>query len=183
MARLIDQKRKYGEAKCVTEVCVRFWFWKALDRPLSRETNSILFVSQQEHVNILLITIVRFSFPVLPRYQSRERVSGYKSPRKCHEILVGPPSQSRRILHAPFIALSRIINRKIALIFSSLRFVKATAIAEASRSLISWKTRCKVVWSSARRVKWNELPLYFKRNDYEVMFCVIEDRSSSLQVL
>lgn len=36
MARLIDQERKHAEAKCVTEVRLRFRFWKASDRPLSR---------------------------------------------------------------------------------------------------------------------------------------------------
>lgn len=117
-------------------------------------------------LTFLLSTIVRPFFPIPPelhpRFQSRERVrgGGYESLRKCHEILVGPPSQSRRILHALFVALSRIINRKIEPIFSSLRFVEATAIAESSRSLISWKTRLKVVRLSARRIKRSEL-LYF----------------------
>lgn len=136
-ARLIDQERKHGEAACVTEVRLRFRFWKASDRLLSRgKLYSIRFPTRAclRSINNYIL-FVFFLSRVLPESSavpvSGKSLAGYESLRKCHEILVGPPSQSRRILHAPFVALSRIINRKIALIFSSLRFVKATAIAEA----------------------------------------------------
>lgn len=143
---LIDQKkRKHVEARCVTEVRLRFW--KAFRSATFTTRQTLLYSFPDKSMRFFLSTTTdRFFSPdssriVCPRYQSRERVSGggdvRVSLRKCHEILVGPPSQSRRILHAPFVAMSRIINRKIALIFSSLRFVRATAIAEASRSLMS----------------------------------------------
>lgn len=84
-----------------------------------------------------------------------------------HEILdlVGPSLHSRRILHAPFVALSRrTIHGTIALIFPSPRgCLRATAIAEAVRTRRDHLFRrilFKAIRSIARRVKRSELAYF-----------------------
>lgn len=127
-----------------------------------------------------------------PRYSLPEDTLGIPSQnllakiRGCHEILdlVGP--SSRRILHAPFVALSRTIHgMTIALIFPSPRdFLGATAIAGAIRTRrnhLSRRTPFRAIRSIARRVK--RISLFFERNElWSSILYVIEVRSCRVPV-
>lgn len=82
--------------------------------------------------------------------------------RGRHEILdlVGPSLHSRRILHAPFVALQRMIHKTIVLIFLSPRdFLRATAISlkRFVRVAITYPEEFKAIRLIARRVKRSKL--------------------------
>lgn len=118
----------------------------------------VCFFSALPESTVVLTAGEKSSSPLPARIWSRIR--------ECHEILdlVGPSLHSRRVLHAPFVALSRTIHGTIALIFPSPRdLLKATAIAEAVRTRrdhLSRRTPFKAIRSITRRVKRAELAYF-----------------------
>jgi len=120
-----------------------------------------------------LLTIVCF-FSALLEIRSRRKIPlpeknlpvfsarNWSRIRERHEILdlVGLSLHSRRILHAPFVALQRMIHKTIVLIFLSPRdFLRATAISlkRFVRVAITYPEEFKAIRLIARRVKRSKL--------------------------
>lgn len=144
----VRRSKRSSLRKCAPPARRWFRFWKASNRPLSQ--GELYSPANNKFARPRSINYCLF---LIPLFQSRPR---YPLPEKSplvppartrlqerHEILdlVGLSLHSRRILHAPFVALWRTIHGTIALIFLSPRdLFRATAIAEAgshaSQSLI-----------------------------------------------